>query len=293
MRAAAAAYRLPPALTSKMRTRGGCAVPRRRPPAALNPPPIPEPTTTDHRLQQALEARDRQLSIATHELRTPLSSVLLNLQLLERTARTRGALDHATVQRLLAVPLRQISRMTRMVDLLLDAARVESARLVLDRQPVDLCELVHDVAGRLAEMARQAGCRIELHDCRPVPGRWDRLRLEQVVHNLVTNAIKYGGGFVEILTHADREACIEVRDRGLGIGVEDRERIFQPYERLDSAAQEDGAGLGLYIVREIVQAHGGRIAVAGTRGQGSVFTVHLPLDDTTKGHGRGQQAQQG
>nr|WP_255428116.1 HAMP domain-containing sensor histidine kinase [Ramlibacter cellulosilyticus] len=236
-----------------------------------------EARAPDGALQQALAARDRQLSIATHELRTPISSILLNLQMLERTARLKGPLDAESVARLLAVPSRQLRRLTRMVDLLLDSAQVENERLVLDLQPLELCELVHDAAGRLAERARDAGCELSLDACEPVHGHWDRLRLEQVVTNLLTNAIKYGGGRVEVRTSGGSEALLVVRDHGPGIADEDQQRIFEPFERLPSAAREDGAGLGLYIVREIVRAHGGHISVASVPGEGATFTVSLPI----------------
>lgn len=228
-------------------------------------------------LQQALAARDRQLSVATHELRTPISSILLNLEMLERTARKTGRLDAETVTRLLAVPLRQLRRLTRMVDLLLDAAQVENERLVLHPQAVDLCQLIHEATTRLQPLARSAGCTIDLQECEPVIGHWDRLRLEQVVTNLITNAIKYGGGQVKVATHGGAEATLVVRDDGDGIPAEDQARIFEPYERLPSTSSEDGAGLGLYIVREIVRAHGGRIAVDSQPGEGATFTIHLPI----------------
>ncbi|HEX2544730.1 MAG TPA: HAMP domain-containing sensor histidine kinase [Ramlibacter sp.] len=236
-----------------------------------------ESRSSGQTLQQALHARDRQLSIATHELRTPISSILLNLQMLERTARLKGPLDAEAVTRLLAVPSRQLRRLTRMVDLLLDSAQVENERLVLDRQPADLCELVHEAAARLAERADGAGCKLSLQGCKPVHGRWDRLRLDQVITNLLTNAIKYGGGQVEVDTCREREAVLRVRDHGPGIPDEDRDRIFEPFERLPSAGSEDGAGLGLYIVREIVRAHGGRIEVENAPGGGAMFSVHLPI----------------
>lgn len=228
-------------------------------------------------LQRALAARDRQLSIATHELRTPIASILLNVQMLERAAERKGSLDAATVLRMLDVPSRQLRRLTRMVDLLLDSAQVESERIVLRPQQVDLCDLVHDAAARLENVARAADCEISLGGCTPVVGHWDPLRIEQVVTNLLTNAIKYGGARVDVRTLAGDEAMLVVRDHGQGIAPEDQERIFAPFERLLSAATEDGAGLGLYVVREIVRAHGGRIEVDSTPGQGATFTVHLPL----------------
>lgn len=232
-------------------------------------------------VEQALAARDHQLSVATHELRTPISSILLNLQLLERTARSQGVLDSEAVVKLLAVPSRQLRRLIRMVDLLLASAQVENQRLVLHPQTMDLCGLVHEVAERLAELARAAGCELDLSDCHPVQGTWDRLRLEQVVHNLLTNAIKYGGGKVEVHTYQTGEARIVVRDNGRGIAPEDQERVFEPYERVHSAGNEEGAGLGLYIVREIVRAHGGRVAVESAPGRGATFVVTLPM--TTPG----------
>lgn len=232
-------------------------------------------------LERSLVARDRQLSVATHELRTPISSILLNLQMLERAARTRGALESEAVDRFLAVPMRQLRRLIHMVDLLLDTAQVETDRLVLDPQPLDLCELVHETASRLAELAREAGCVLDLDACESVHGEWDRLRLEQVVNNLLTNGIKYGGGRVEVSTRARPQPAIVVRDHGRGIATEDQERIFEPFERLHSAGGEDGAGLGLYIVREIVRAHGGRIEIDSGPGEGTTFTVVLPF--TTQG----------
>jgi signal transduction histidine kinase len=228
-------------------------------------------------VQQALEARDRQLSIATHELRTPISSILLNLQMLERVSRERGTLDAASVGKLLEVPSRQLRRLARMVGLLLDAAQVEAERLVLNPEPLDLCELVQDAAARLQELAHARGCRLTLEACQPLPGLWDRLRMEQVITNLLTNAIKYGGGRVEVRTERGAHAVISVRDHGLGIPPEDQARIFKPFERLASSGKEDGAGLGLYIVNEIVRAHGGRIELQSAVGQGSTFTVLLPI----------------
>lgn len=243
-------------------------------------------------LQRALEKRDRQLSIATHELRTPLSSILLNLQMLERAARADQPVDSASLLRLLAIPMRQLRRLRHMIDMLLDVAQVESDRIVLQLEPVDLCELVHDAVERLAALARERSCAVQAHHCEPVIGRWDRARLEQVVTNLLTNAVKYGGGAARVAASSDgRQAMLVVEDTGAGIAAADRTRIFEPYERLAATRGEDGAGLGLYIVREIVRAHGGTIEVAPREGGGTVFTVRLPMqqgrvDDITEEAGR-------
>lgn len=233
-------------------------------------------------LQRALEKRDRQLSVATHELRTPLASILLNLQMLERAAQAGHLVDSASLLRLLAIPMRQLRRLRHMVDKLLDVAQVESDRIVLQLETVDLCDLVHDSVARLEALARERGCVVQASHCEPVTGRWDRVRLEQVVTNLLTNAVKYGGGAARVAASTDgRQAVLVVEDRGGGIPAADRERIFEPYERLAATNGEDGAGLGLYIVREIVRAHGGTIAVAPRTGGGTVFTVRLPIEQGT------------
>ena len=211
--------------------------------------------------------------------------------MLERACRDKDALDCGIVGRLLAVPKRQLNRLMHMVDLLLDSAQVESDRLVLNLEELDLCAIVHDVVGRHSELARAHGCSLMVRFCEPLIGKWDRLRIEQVVSNLVTNAVKYGGSRVEV--HAERSAggaLIVVADSGRGIAKEDQARIFEPYERVASASSGDGAGLGLYIVREIVRAHGGRVDVDSAPEQGATFTVLLPITSKEKKDGHARQS---
>lgn len=256
------------------------------------------PAPTPPAVARANAARDKQLSIAMHELRTPISTILLNLQLLERRATRDGSVDAATVQRLLDVPKRQLRRLTCMVGLLLDAAQVESDRLVLRREPLDLRELVQDAAARLKEVARAHGARLLVADGPPVRGAWDRLRLEQVLTNLLVNAIKYGNGSTVTASATLRPdsavAELSVRDGGIGIATEDLSRIFEPFERVGPGRDRDGAGLGLYIVREIVVAHGGSVAVESAPGAGSCFTVRLPIvpGASPGGHARAQEQQE-
>ena len=224
-------------------------------------------------------ARDRHLSVVMHEFRTPISSIKLNLELHERTAHQQGAVDAATVVRFLEVSKRQLNRLSRMVDRLLDVAQVESDRLVLARERLDLCDLVEDAAERLGAEASKAGCEFRLELDRPVEGCWDRLRLEQVTTNLIANALKHGGPClvtISVRRCDDGEAEMIVADEGGGIAEDDHHRIFEPFERAASGSQQDGAGLGLYIVREIVAAHGGRVQVASRRGAGAAFSVHVP-----------------
>jgi signal transduction histidine kinase len=225
------------------------------------------------------DARDRQLSVVMHELRTPISSIKLNLELLERTAHQRGTLDAAEVARFLTVPRRQLTRLARMVDRLLDLAQVESDRLVLHPERLDLCDLVQDTAERIGAEAAQAGAELRLVLDRPVEGIWDRLRLEQVTTNLLANAVKYGSPSlvtVSVRRHDDGQAELTVTDEGDGIAEVDHQRIFEPFERAANGLQRDGAGLGLYIVRQIVAAHGGMVRLVSHPGDGASFSVILP-----------------
>lgn len=216
-----------------------------------------------------------------HEFRTPISSIKLNLELLELSAYQQGALDGARVAEFLAIPKRQLNRLSRMVDRLLDVAQVESDRLVLARERLDLCDLVEDTAERLAVEASKAGSQLHLVLDRPVTGCWDRLRLEQVTTNLLANAIKYGGPCritASVRRRDDGQAELSVNDEGGGIAEADHQRIFEPFERAADGFKQDGAGLGLYIVREIVAAHGGSVRLVSHPGDGASFSVCLPAD---------------
>jgi signal transduction histidine kinase len=222
----------------------------------------------------AAQVREEFLSVASHELRTPLSALVLQVGDLHRVVggdeRLRGKVEKV---------IRVTDRMTRLVDDLLDVSRIRTSRVQLHAVECDLAEITGEVVERIAEQARRNGCELRFHAGGPVLGRWDRVRLEQVIGNLLANAIKYGSGKpVEVAVAADAGvATVTVRDHGIGVAHADQARIFARFERGVPSESYGGLGLGLYIAREIVAAHGGAIRVASDPGRGASFTVELPI----------------
>ena len=226
------------------------------------------------RAQEAVAARDEFLSIASHELKTPLTSLVLHADSLRAAAR-RGQVEQ--VGRKAEVIRRNVDRLSRLVTSLLDISRISAGRLDLEIEEVDLAEVARDVAARFDDEARRAGCTLRIRADDPVVGRWDRMRVDQVATNLLSNAIKYGAGKpVELVVEGDGpRAILSVRDHGIGISEEDQRRIFQRFERAVSKRNYGGFGLGLWIVRQIVESLGGRVRVQSAPGGGSLFTVEF------------------
>jgi predicted ATPase/signal transduction histidine kinase len=229
--------------------------------------------------QEAIGFRDEFLSVASHELYTPMTSLMLSLEAILSATQSAEPVDPRAIRKLLDLVLRQGRRLVRLTGDLLDVARIERGQLLVEPAEVELTRLVRDVTERLQLDLDRARCAIEVRASGPVSGWWDRSRLEQVVTNLLTNAIKFAAGTtVEISMRAlDCRARLEVRDRGIGISPERQRRIFDRFERGVSAEHFGGLGLGLYISRRIVEAHGGSIAVESEPGAGSTFTVDLPI----------------
>jgi PAS domain S-box-containing protein len=235
-------------------------------------------------LQQAVRVRDTFLSIASHELNTPLTSLKLQIQALERQAATAPlkGLTYGSLEPRLRMIDRQLGRLTKLVMELLDISRITSGRLKLELEELDLSALVKDVVLHASEDLRKAGCELRLEVAPGVTGTWDRLRLEQVLANLLSNAIRYGQGapVVVSLTGDARTARLVVKDYGIGIAAEDQARIFEQFERASSQRHYGGLGLGLWIVRQILDSMGGTIQVASEPGQGAAFSVELPRHHT-------------
>jgi PAS domain S-box-containing protein len=230
-------------------------------------------------LRKAIILRDDFLSVASHELRTPLTSLKLEVANLSRIARKDGV--GAGAPRLIAKVEKidsQAARLHRLIDELLDVSRIAAGRLELHVEPVDLAQIVNEVGHRFSDEAARAGSTLNIHAPDAVVGRWDKSRLDQVVTNLVSNAIKYGDckPIDVILEAGDDRALVTIRDRGLGIAPTDHERIFGRFERAASTRHYGGIGLGLWIVKQIIDALGGTVTVESTPGTGSTFTVELP-----------------
>ncbi len=226
-------------------------------------------------LREAVRAREEFITVAGHELRNPLTALRLTL---ERAARAQGGPEELEVQRrAVARGQAHTQRLQVLVDVLLEVANARGGGPTVVRQRLELGDLAARVVERLSGTGRSAvTCRRD----GPVEGSWDRMRLEQLLENLVANALKFGEGRpVEVAVRREgAEACLEVRDQGLGIAPADQERIFEKFARGVSLQSYGGFGLGLWIVRQNVEAHGGTVSVESRPGAGARFTVRLPLE---------------
>jgi len=231
-------------------------------------------------LRDALQSRDDFLSIAAHELKTPLTPLRLQTRSILRALQKGGeAVPTAERTRRSIETIEQsVIRLERLIDNLLDLSQIRVGRLALEREELDLAAIVREAADRLRTAAEAAGSTIEVRADAPVLGRWDRLRLDQAISNILTNAIKYGAGRpIEIdVSGDDHRGRFTVADHGIGIEPGAQARIFDRFERLAPVRHFGGFGLGLWIVRKIVEAHGGQIQVWSRPNEGSRFTVDLP-----------------
>ncbi len=236
---------------------------------------------TEGELRNALRMRDDFMSMAAHELRTPLNTLFLETQLRKiQLARGQGHIfDTAYLETMVVKDQRQIQSMVRLIDDMLDASRVRSNRLSIRPTQVELTALLARVVNSLSHQAADAGTAITLQAHPPVTGLWDEFRIEQVVVNLLTNALRYGRGKpVDISLHLlPGSVRMDVRDQGMGIPEAAQQRIFEQFERVTGNDGTGGLGLGLYITRQLVEAHGGLISVQSVPDEGSVFQVTLPL----------------
>ncbi|CAI8796258.1 MULTISPECIES: hybrid sensor histidine kinase/response regulator [Pseudomonas] len=241
---------------------------------------------TQLELEQAVRMRDDFMSIVAHEVRTPLNGLILETQLrkmhLARDNAAAFTLDkmHAMVDR----DERQIKSLIRLIEDMLDVSRIRTGKLSIRPSRFDLVQLVSNLLQNFAQQIEAAETEVSFTAPVPVEGHWDEFRIEQVVTNLLTNALRYGGRSpiqVRVYCEGD-EARIEVQDRGIGISQDNQKRIFQQFERVSAKTVVAGLGLGLFISEQIVAAHGGSIVVESEINEGALFRVCLPIQENGK-----------
>lgn len=232
-------------------------------------------------LNESLRLRDEFLSVASHELKTPLTTLMLQTQYrLRQISKDNKVFDTESIRKMNQADLKQLTRMSRLIDDMLDISRIRTGKLELKKEKIELCHLVSEVAERLRPQFTELATPLELKECHETFAKIDSFRIEQVITNLLTNALKYGQGKTVTceVFKAEKFAVITVTDLGRGISVEDQKRIFTVFERAVSANEVSGLGLGLAIAKDIIESHSGKISVVSELGKGSTFKVELPLD---------------
>lgn len=230
----------------------------------------------------ATRMRDEFISIASHELKTPLTSLRLQAQLNQRRI-DRGddkIYEPATARKILESTHKQVDRLVHLVEDMLDVSRINLKKLHLNIEEFDLVSLISETVDRMQPQASAASCQIKVISSDPVKGSWDRFRVEQIVTNLLSNAIRYCPGLpIEVSVYRECEdAKVSVRDFGPGIAIDSQDRIFERFERGVDGSKVSGMGVGLYICREIATAHGGSVTVQSEPNKGAVFTLTLPIE---------------
>jgi signal transduction histidine kinase len=235
---------------------------------------------TQQELQRSLKMRDEFMSLVAHELRTPLNTLFLETQMRSLQIKRGNAAAFAPQQMEAMVQRdeRQIKSMIRLIDDMLDVSRMRSGKLSIRPTQVQLMSLLERIVSDLSLQAATTGSSLTLQPHDPVSGCWDEFRVEQVIVNLLTNALRYGGGQPVQVSVEQMGECvrIDVRDGGKGIAPADLERIFEPYERGARNGEPKGLGLGLYISRQLAISHSGELRVTSSPGEGSTFSLMLP-----------------
>ncbi|HAK90123.1 signal transduction histidine kinase [Massilia sp. UYP32] len=238
---------------------------------------------TQQELQRSLRMRDEFMSLVAHELRTPLNTLFLETQMrsLQLKRGNTAAFGAQQMEAMIQRDERQIKSMIRLIDDMLDVSRMRSGKLSIRPAQVELMNLLERVVSDLSLQAATTGSSLTLRPHDGVTGCWDEFRVEQVIVNLLTNALRYGCGQpVEVSVERSGDMVrIDVRDQGKGIASSDLERIFEPYERGARNGEPKGLGLGLYISRQLAISHGGELRVTSKPGEGSVFSLVLPCTD--------------
>jgi signal transduction histidine kinase len=237
--------------------------------------------STKAELEAAVRMRDDFMSIVSHELKTPLNTLILEVQLrkLQLGRNNFAAFSEDKLRQMIDKDERQIQSLIRLIDDMLDVSRIRTGKLSIRPSRLDLGKLAASVVENFAPQMEASGCTLLFQRPEPIVGVWDEFRIEQVLANLLTNAMRYGAGKpVQVNVAATpAAACIEVRDQGIGISQKSLERIFCQFERAEGSESSAGLGLGLFIAEQIVKAHNGQIQVESEEGKGALFRVLLPF----------------
>lgn len=246
---------------------------------------LSELRSTQEELKLAVRMRDDFMSIVSHELRTPLNGLILDNQLRKMHLENGNmqAFSADRLQLMNARDERQITSLIRLIEDILDVSRIRTGKLSIRRAEVDLSDLVEQVLDRYSAQLSESGCTLSSDIARGVVGTWDAFRIEQVIINLLTNAMRYGAKKpIAVRVFADDQfAYLQVQDHGIGISEQDQQRIFEQFERVNANKSAQGLGLGLFITEQIVTAHQGQISVTSSQGEGATFAVTLPLQAST------------
>lgn len=240
---------------------------------------------TQRELEHAVRMRDDFMSIVSHEVRTPLNGLILETQLrkMHLARDNAAAFTMDKMQAMVDRDERQIQSLIRLIEDMLDVSRIRTGKLSIRTSTFDLSQTVANLLESFAAQISAAQSQVNFTVCQSVIGQWDEFRIEQVVSNLLTNALRYGARKpVEVSVYVEGEnAIIDVRDQGIGISEENQQRIFHQFERIAGSDVVSGLGLGLFISEQIIAAHNGSISVHSTLGEGALFRVSLPLEQNS------------
>lgn len=240
------------------------------------------------KLQEAIQSRDDFLVLASHELNTPLTSLSLQFHIIQKAAQQQGA-DSETYsikRKLLDTFQQQVERLNKLIGSMLDVARIHSGNLPLHFKPTQFSELVQQVINDFMDQFQEAGCPLNVNIEPNITIECDTFRIEQAVVNLLTNALRYGciGPVHIVLKKTEKTAVFSIRDIGPGVPKEHQERIFQRFGRAEGIHDQGGLGLGLYISKEFIEAHNGKISIESEPGSGATFTIELPFEHQSSNH---------